>query len=108
MIWGTLALAFSACLTLSILNSSDWNTAEPQKNKMDQIFDGLTNSGAPGAALLVKKNGREVLKRYYGVRDLRTKKPIDSRTNFRIASCTKQFTAMAIMLLVRDGKLRYE
>ena len=30
------------------------------------------------------------------------------QTNFRLASCTKQFTAMAIMLLVHDGKLRYD
>jgi len=33
---------------------------------------------------------------------------IDASTNFRLASCTKQFTAMAIMLLVHDGKLHYE
>jgi CubicO group peptidase (beta-lactamase class C family) len=33
---------------------------------------------------------------------------IDARTNFRLASCTKQFTAMAVMLLVHDGKLRYD
>src|SRR5262249_3165332 len=31
-----------------------------------------------------------------------------AHTNFRLASCTKQFTAMAIMLLVHDGKLRYD
>jgi len=29
-------------------------------------------------------------------------------TNFRLASFTKQFTAMAVMLLVHDGKLRYD
>ena len=33
---------------------------------------------------------------------------IDPATAFRLASVTKQFTAMAVMLLVRDGKLRYE
>jgi CubicO group peptidase (beta-lactamase class C family) len=33
---------------------------------------------------------------------------IDAETNFRLASCTKQFTAMAIMLLVQEGKLRYD
>jgi CubicO group peptidase (beta-lactamase class C family) len=42
------------------------------------------------------------------VRDLRSKAEIDPHTNFRLASFTKQFTAMAIMLLVHDGKLRYE
>ena len=40
--------------------------------------------------------------------DLRSLQKIDAHTNFRLASCTKQFTAMAIMLLVHDGKLHYE
>src|SRR5580765_492878 len=33
---------------------------------------------------------------------------IDPQTNFRLASCSKQFTAMSIMLLVHDGKLHYD
>ena len=49
-----------------------------------------------------------LFKRGYGVRDLRTLAPIDAGTGFRLASCTKQFTAMAIMLLVHDGRLRYD
>src|SRR6267143_1404078 len=38
----------------------------------------------------------------------RTLHKIDERSNFRLASVTKQFTAMGIMLLVHDGKLRYD
>ncbi len=49
-----------------------------------------------------------MFERGYGVADLRSLHKIDAHTNFRLASCTKQFTAMAIMLLVHDGKLRYE
>jgi CubicO group peptidase (beta-lactamase class C family) len=56
----------------------------------------------------VRKDGRTIVQRGYGVRDLRTFAPIDARTGFRLASCTKQFTAMAVMLLVHDGKLRYD
>ena len=44
----------------------------------------------------------------YGVRDLKSLAKIDSATDFRLASFTKQFTAMAVMLLVHDGKLRYD
>jgi CubicO group peptidase (beta-lactamase class C family) len=61
----------------------------------------------PGAAVLVVKNGTIAFKRGYGVSSLRTQQPIDARTNFRLASVTKQFTAMAIMLLVHDGKVKY-
>ena len=62
----------------------------------------------PGAAMLIRKHGRTVYAVNLGRRDLRTKAPLDARTNFRLASLTKQFTATAIMFLVKDGKLRYD
>lgn len=62
----------------------------------------------PGAAVEVIHNGQVVFQHSYGVTDLRTLHKIDEHTNFRLASLTKQFTAMAIMLLVHDGKLRYD
>ena len=74
----------------------------------DAIFSPVTQEKAPGLAVLVRKDGRTLFLKGYGVRDLRTNAKIDQYTNFRLASFTKQFTAMAVMLLVRDGKLRYE
>jgi CubicO group peptidase (beta-lactamase class C family) len=68
----------------------------------------LKSTNAPGAAVLVVRNGQPVFRRGYGVTDLRTHHPIDAQTNFRLASFTKQFTATCIMLLVHDGKLRYD
>jgi CubicO group peptidase (beta-lactamase class C family) len=76
--------------------------------QMDGIFSSVVAPDGPGAAVLVRKDGRNVFVRGYGVRDLRSGVKIDAGTNFRLASCTKQFTAMAIMLLVHDGKLRYD
>jgi CubicO group peptidase (beta-lactamase class C family) len=81
---------------------------EPQIEETDVIFTGLIASDEPGAAVLVVKDGKVVFLRGYGVTDLRTLRRIDGRTNFRLASVTKQFTAMAVMLLVRDGKLSYD
>jgi CubicO group peptidase (beta-lactamase class C family) len=78
------------------------------ERKIDALFSGVTSPDAPGLAVLVRQNGKTIFERGYGVRDLRTKSRIDAHTNFRLASFTKQFTAMAIMLLVRDGKLRYD
>src|SRR6201988_3256526 len=75
--------------------------------KVDALFSSITPS-SPGAAVLVIHDGRAVFQRGYGVNDLRTLHRIDEHTNFRLASVTKQFTAMAIMLLVHDGKLRYD
>jgi CubicO group peptidase (beta-lactamase class C family) len=75
---------------------------------VESIFTGRADSKSPGIAVLVRKDDKTVLERGYGVRDLRTFAPIDATTDFRLASCTKQFTAMAIMLLVHDGRLRYD
>lgn len=75
---------------------------------VEAIFPPLMDAKSPGAAVLVRKNSQTVFVRGYGVSDLQTLRPIDARTNFRLASFTKQFTAMAIMLLVHDGKLSYE
>ncbi|HXS97574.1 MAG TPA: serine hydrolase domain-containing protein [Candidatus Limnocylindrales bacterium] len=74
----------------------------------DGLYTGVTDSGSPGFAVMVRQGGRTIFAHGYGLRDLRTRTPIDARTNFRLASFTKQFTAMGIMLLARDGKLRYD
>ncbi len=81
---------------------------EPAAAKVNSIFAPLVDARSPGVAVLVRKNGRTIFQRGYGVRDLRTFAKIDARTDFRLASFTKQFTAMATMLLVKDGKLRYD
>lgn len=80
----------------------------PREKQVEAILSGLTSPDAPGFAVLVRQSGKTAFERGYGLRDLRTKAEIDARTNFRLASFTKQFTAMAIMLLVHDGKLRYD
>jgi len=86
--------------------------AEPQKPAgnvgVEEIFSSVMKPDEPGLAVLVKKDGRVVFERGYGTKELRTGTKIDTKTNFRLASVTKQFTAMAAMLLVHDKKLRYE
>jgi CubicO group peptidase (beta-lactamase class C family) len=103
----------AAALLMLFLHVDDAKPSEdPMIAKLESIFAPIfpASSGAksPGGAVLVKKDGRVIFERGYGVRDLRTFAAIDLQTNFRLASCTKQFTAMAIMLLVHEGKLRYD
>src|SRR5438876_6668344 len=97
-------LALIAALTLPAF-AGDKPTSP--LNKLDKIFSAFAPD-QPGLAVLVRPNGRTIYQRGFGVRDLRTRAPITPQTDFRLASCTKQFTAMAIMLLVHDGKLRYD
>jgi CubicO group peptidase (beta-lactamase class C family) len=84
------------------------SAAQVSSSQIDAIFAPLKSSNAPGGAVLVVRNGKPVFRQGYGVTDLRTLQLIDAQTNFRLASFTKQFTAMCIMLLVHDGKLRYD
>jgi CubicO group peptidase (beta-lactamase class C family) len=83
-------------------------SAKPLETQIDAIFQTVTAAADPGCAVLVKKDGQALFAKGYGVRDLRTRTKNDPRTNFRQASLTKQFTAMAVMLLVHDGKLHYD
>ncbi len=76
--------------------------------RIEALLAGLGSEREPGAGILVVKDGRIVLESCRGVLDLRTSKPINSRTDFRLASLSKAFTAAAVMLLVHDGRLRYE
>jgi CubicO group peptidase (beta-lactamase class C family) len=85
-----------------------WAAEDPHAQQFAAIFAPLVSRREPGLAVLVRLNSKTVFKRGYGSRDLRAGAPINARSNFRLASCTKQFTAMAVLLLVHDGKLRLD
>ena len=75
---------------------------------LDAEIDNLASAGQPGLVVLVVDRGRVAFERSAGVADLRSKRPIRRTTNFRLASVSKPFTAAAVMLLVRDGRLGYD
>ncbi len=105
------ALLLSAVVLFSAALSLAWTAraAEgPPAKEIAAIFASLASPQEPGLAVLVRRNGRTLFKHGYGSRDLRSGAAIDAHTNFRLASCSKQFTAMAILLLVHGGKLRLE
>ncbi len=75
------------------------------RERLDSLLRVTTQANQPGAALLVKVDGKVIYQKGYGLANGATKTPITSETNFRLASVTKQFTAMGILLLEKDGKL---
>src|ERR1700687_814683 len=84
------------------------SSSKELSKQMDSAFSGIASTDTPGFAVLVKKDGKIIFEKGYGVRGRWAKTAIDAQTNFRLASFTKQFTAMAVMLLAHDGKLRYD
>ena len=99
------AFVFGLILALMTTMSA---SADPSTDEVAAIFASLKSENSPGAAVLVIRDGRIAFLRGYGVTDLRSLNKINAQTNFRLASSTKQFTATAVMLLVRDGKLHYD
>lgn len=71
---------------------------------VDSIFAPYTGR-SPGCAVGVVRDGALSLSRYYGMSDLDRRTPIDAHTRFYIASLSKQFTAMSVVLLAQEGKL---
>src|SRR5207248_1939605 len=59
----------------------------------------------PGAAALVVRDGKIVLEKGYGLARLDPKTPLTPESNFDLASMSKPFTALAVMILADHGKL---
>ena len=83
-------------------------TAATVLRAVDSLFADYTGPGAPGASVVVIRRGRVVLERAYGLADLEARTPAAPRTDYRLASLTKQFTAMAVMILAEQGRLSYD
>ncbi len=67
-----------------------------------QTFD------VPGLSVSVVKDGKVVMAKGYGVRRMGESAPVDAKTLFGIASNTKVFTAVALGLLVEEGKIEWD
>jgi CubicO group peptidase (beta-lactamase class C family) len=73
--------------------------------QIDAIFNEWNSTASPGAAVAVIDKGKLVFSKGYGMANLEYGIPISPDTIFHVASVSKQFTAMAVMLLQSDGKL---
>jgi CubicO group peptidase (beta-lactamase class C family) len=73
--------------------------------QVDALMAEWSKGETPGAAVLVVQDGRVLLKKGYGLANVETKEPIRPDTVFDLASVSKQFTAMAVLMLAERGKL---
>ena len=97
-------------LILAACFSCSQPTAEPAETGLagfaDSLFHTATDSGLiAGAAVLVKKEGRILLQKPYGLASVELGVPMPETGAFEIGSVTKQFTAAAIVKLASAGKL---
>ena len=75
---------------------------------IDSLLSDYDLVEGPGAAVMIIKDGEILFSKGYGLANLEEEIPNTNETNFRLASITKQFTAMCIMILINHGELDFE
>jgi CubicO group peptidase (beta-lactamase class C family) len=75
---------------------------------IDALFKDFDQPGSPGASVGVIRNGKLIFARGYGLANLEPRTACATNTNFRLASVTKQFAAMAVLLLADRRKLSFD
>jgi CubicO group peptidase (beta-lactamase class C family) len=76
--------------------------------EIDKLFKAWDNKNSPGAAVGVVRDGRLIFSKGYGMADLEHDVPISPKSVFYIASVSKQFVTMSILLLEEQGKLNLD
>jgi CubicO group peptidase (beta-lactamase class C family) len=98
--WAGLAAALALAASATLVAQDDGSP----ESRVDRIFSMWTRA-TPGCAVGVSRNGRIVLEKGYGMADLEHDVPNGGRTIFEAGSVSKQFTAAAVLLLARDGRV---
>ena len=76
--------------------------------RVDSVFADIDGPTTPGCALSVMREGAIVYERGYGMANLEYGIPITPQSVFHVASVSKHFTAMAVELLVNEGKVSWD
>jgi len=78
---------------------------DDRAKRLDDLFQTWSQPGTPGAAVAVIQHGKLVFEKGYGSANLEYDIPVTPQTVYHVASVSKQFTAMALVLLEQEGKL---
>ncbi len=77
-------------------------------SKMDSLLRELHKKKQFNGTILVAKGDKNFYKKAFGYENIETKTPLTTASSFNLASVSKQFTAMAIMMLAEQKKLHYD
>lgn len=84
------------------------NFSAVEKELFNDKINLILNKYRFNGNILVARNGEVIFKKAKGYSNFKTKEPLSENTSFQLASVSKQFTAMAIMMLHEQGKLKYD
>jgi CubicO group peptidase (beta-lactamase class C family) len=101
---------FTSDTTSSTISSSilaNDNTSSNIVLKIDSLFQILSAKRGFNGNVLIAQGGKILYENTFGYADMEEKTPLNIESTFQLASITKQFTAMAIMMLHDEGKLNF-
>ncbi|WP_256869018.1 serine hydrolase domain-containing protein [Sphingobium lactosutens] len=97
------------CMGVSLSGAAIAQNAAPADAgsiaRLDALFARWDRKDAPGCAVAVSRNGQAIATRAYGMADLEKRVPATPDSIYEAGSDSKQFTAAAILMLAREGKL---
>jgi CubicO group peptidase (beta-lactamase class C family) len=83
--------------------------AQPGLAGLDEFISAaMKDWKVPGLAIAVIRDGKIILSRGYGLRDVKKNQPVTPKTLFAIGSITKSFTVTSLGMLVDQGKLDWD
>lgn len=100
-----LLLCTSLCFTSEAFTQ---NPNDPLKDLDGYIRQAMKDWNVPGLAIAVVHQGKVVFSNAYGVKRITKPDAVDTHTLFANASTTKAFTAMAMAMLVDEGKVKWD
>src|SRR5436190_1314012 len=100
------SIALASCLPA--LSAWAGLAGSPEHTKIDKAFAQWERADSPGMAIVVVKDGAVAYQHGYGFANLEHHIPITPQTVFDVASVAKQFTGLAVAMLVEQGKLGLE
>lgn len=101
-------LSFLCALVLWLGGSLAYGQATPLAGFDDYVQSSIRDWDVPGLAVSVVKDGKVVLERGYGLRKVGAPARVDEHTLFAIGSISKSVTAVALGLLVDEGKISWD
>ncbi|MCY4122523.1 MAG: serine hydrolase [Acidobacteria bacterium] len=100
-------VAAAACLAIALAVVTPARQRATAEGRLDLIFEPWSARGAPGCAVSVMRGGDILFAKGYGDANLEYDVPITPSSVFHVASVSKQFTALAVALLVADGRVSW-
>jgi len=101
------ALCLSACQEKKA-PVPEQTTTNPKTLQLDTLYSQLFETGSFNGSVLIAENGNIVFQKSYGIANEKSQQAVNDSTIFELASISKQFTAMGIVLLEKAGKLSYD